>query len=345
MGLSARERIRVARAVRTHLYSLSHTRLRELRCRLMTLTATVRAIESAGRKLGICSDRRWDAAADTLLTLVEQRSAEVPFQVESATRGVAECRRTVPPFGELYRDLRQLCDEFERIRYDPKSDELAVTTDAIELEGVYLGPFEIRLHLPAMAEMRYNTIYSVIALDPHPAAGSPHVPHPHISDQSLCPGDAGAAIRKALVTGRLCDFFLLIRSILTVYNPASPYVELDQWSGLACHDCGDVVDGDDLRWCPSCERDFCDDCVGYCQTCDETTCLACLETCPACNEPNCPACRSLCPDCGESICTHCLEHGDCPCRRQDNPQETPHEQRQEPTCTRAGRDTACPDAA
>ena len=63
----------------------------------------------------------------------------------------------------------------------------------------------------------------MIALDPHPAALNDAVTHPHVSDERLCTGDAGAAIQAALAAGRVFDFFTLVRSVLVTYNPESPY--------------------------------------------------------------------------------------------------------------------------
>ncbi len=65
------------------------------------------------------------------------------------------------------------------------------------MNDVHLGDFEIQLHVPSLAEMRYNSIFRIVALDPHPAASNDCVTHPHVSDERLCPGDAGAAINMA----------------------------------------------------------------------------------------------------------------------------------------------------
>ena len=126
-------------------------------------------------------------------------------------------------------------------------------------------------------------------------------------------GDAGAAISAALAAGRICDLFLLVRSVLMHYNPHSPFVSLDNWHGIACHECGYITSGDDVFWCAACEHDFCGDCSSYCRRCDESTCINCLENCPACDEPVCPSCMTRCPDCEEPICKTCLEEQQCPC--------------------------------
>ena len=83
------------------------------------------------------------------------------------------------------------------------------------------------LHLNRLGESQRGTAYSIIALDPHPAASNDSVTHPHISDGELCAGDAGAAIRAALGAGRIADVFQLVHSVLTTYNPGCPYAFMD----------------------------------------------------------------------------------------------------------------------
>jgi hypothetical protein len=46
-------------------------------------------------------------------------------------------------------------------------------------------------------------LFSIIALEPNPAAGRPDVTHPHVIEKRLCAGDAVNPIRTALESGRL----------------------------------------------------------------------------------------------------------------------------------------------
>ena len=46
---------------------------------------------------------------------------------------------------DIYQDLVALRQEFEELDYDLRERRLSVVTEPIVLEGVYLGPFEIRL--------------------------------------------------------------------------------------------------------------------------------------------------------------------------------------------------------
>ncbi|MEX2673359.1 MAG: hypothetical protein WD294_14755 [Phycisphaeraceae bacterium] len=111
---------------------------------------------------------------------------------------------------------------------------------------------------------------------------------PHPMPQAV---DAGVAIRAALTSGRLCDFFLLVASVLTTYNSGSPYVSLDEWYGDPCSDCGRRMHENDSISCENCEQDYCSACTGCCDCCDQTHCLGCLKTCTACKEDLCDHCR------------------------------------------------------
>ncbi|HUU98355.1 MAG TPA: hypothetical protein VM487_21695, partial [Phycisphaerae bacterium] len=104
--------------------------------------------------------------------------------------------------------VTQLEAEFGEPGFNRDTRELSVITDRIELEGIDLGDFEIRLHVGNLGAGQFNSLLSVIALDPHPAASNRRVTHPHVNDEQLCAGDGRAAIQAALHNGRICDFFV-----------------------------------------------------------------------------------------------------------------------------------------
>ena len=218
------------------------------------------------------------------------------------------CKTKPPTVREVYEELRQLDEEFERVQYHHDSKLLCVVTDRIELEGTYLGDFEIQLHVPSLAEMRRNhAIYRIVALDPHPASCNEHVTHPHVSDEHLCEGDASAAIEAALANGRVCDFFILVRSVLTPTTTRTPLTS--GWTsgdGTPCYDCGCSCSSDEMYFCESCERDFCSECYSCCRVCDTSMCFGCLTRCQGCDHHVCGECMTSCDVCGESFCKNCV---------------------------------------
>ena len=129
-----------------------------------------------------------------------------------------------------------------------------MTTEPIVFDDFYLGPFEIRLSFHDACD---TLSYEVLACDPCPAATSDEVTHPHVEANQLCEGDGRPMIRQALQQGNLADFFLIVRQILATYNSASAYVQLDQWAGRDCPDCGYSMNEDELICCSDCETDVC----------------------------------------------------------------------------------------
>ncbi len=197
------------------------------------------------------------------------------------------------------------------IAFDSKEKCISVEIEPIELEGVLLGPFQIRLDLAKLPFLERKAVYKVIAREPNRPACNETVTHPHVRGDLLCEGDAASSINNALLDGRLCDFFLLVQSVLRTYNSDSPYVKLEYWEGVPCYDCGCVVDGDYRFQCQGCENDFCNDCVSACSQCGFTACHSCMGACDICEQALCDGCRKTCRKCRESFCGSCVQDGVC----------------------------------
>ena len=324
--LTPRRLAHVAQEIREQLQALVRTRTRAVILRTEALDAAQTHLQGLRRKLQVALGRGWGAAAGKLVRRIAPVTRDLPYQTQNIAQAIETLGMvTVPSARCLLEDLQQLKEELDGMTYNPAKGILAVTTEPITLDGVYLGPFEIQLHVNRLARDEPHSVCDVVALDPHPAASNDSVTHPHVNDQGLCAGDATTPIGAALSSGRICDVFLLVRSVLTTYNSGSPYVSLNDWHGTSCHDCGYIAGGDDTRWCTSCEHDYCDDCSSYCHVCDEGTCNECLGNCSACEEPTCPSCLTRCPDCEASICKSCLEAGECPCHEEEDDHENEQE--------------------
>ena len=324
--LTPRKLVHVAQMIRGQLQELVRTRTRAVILRAETLYVAQAEAKTLRRKVQIALARDWDAAADKLTRRIALVARDLPHYAQNVEH-VVEARRAVavPPVRCLLADLRQLKEEMDGLRYHAGQGILAANTEPITLEGTYLGPFEIQLFLNSLARDEPYSTYNIVALDPHPATSNDVVTHPHVSDERLCAGDATTPISTALISGRICDFFLIVRSVLTTYNGSSPYVSLDNWHGTSCYECGYTVAGDDCRWCTSCDHDYCSDCAAYCARCDENTCGGCLEDCPVCDERVCPSCLTRCPNCGDPICKSCLDNLECPCHEEDDDHEDEQE--------------------
>jgi len=287
------------------------------------------------RKAQRAQQHGWYRAANRLRHELANRLDRFRFDLENVVQRLpsqtddSSCVSAL----DIYRDILALHDEFDDVSWDLRAETLSVNTADIVLEGVFLGPFEIRLDF---SQLTGPDAYQVVALDPRPAASDTSVTHPHVQSNLPCEGDARMPIRQALKEGRLTDFFLIVRNLLNTYNAESPFVSLENWDGVSCSDCGATVGEDNRSACEACGADLCDYCYALCSACECVYCSQCLETCGRCDEATCRCCLKPCSKCGERFCPDCLsQKGVC---------ETCHEQDQheDQTARRSPKDGASP---
>jgi hypothetical protein len=284
---------------------------------------------SAARKIEICQAKGLIGAGRRMRVQTFYLVRDLRHALGQLSNHLEPKTRTIPTLRELLQELSQIRDEFGGYGFDPKEKTLAVTTEPVELEGIYLGPFEIRFYLDELHKLDSRYTYRVIALEPNPSAVNEVVTHPHVSEERLCEGDASSSILTALQTGRICDFLLMIRSVLEVYNSDSPYVRLDEWEGRPCHECGYTAGTDDCYLCEACEHDFCSECSSYCTACETSLCRSCLIGCSYCDAYHCESCLGTCVECGEYCCSSCSKDGLCPtCRQEQENQDEEEAQEQ-----------------
>ena len=210
----------------------------------------------------------------------------------------------VPTQRQVYEDLAALEQEFFEVKFDLQHGRVTASTDPIELEGVYLGPFAIVFQWHRLGET--SAPFEVVAQDPHPAASHSETTHPHVQDDELCEGEARVPLRRALEQGRLLDFFLIVRQVLENYNPDSAYVALDRWDAVGCSDCGALENGQ--VGCDRCGSPLCLGCLVRCHECDSECCHGCIPSCHGCGEPTCHDCLSQGPQDRNNDCSECLTH-------------------------------------
>lgn len=289
----------------------------------------------------LCSDKGWKIALlhvrrrilsilDLLATLAAERSdTEIAHPHEVTEWHVLE-------------DLLALMREFESVRYQGKTRKLVVTTEPVELEGVYLGPFDICLSLKQLSRSS-RAGYDVVAVDPSPARSASDVTHPHVRNDGLCEGEAHVAIGRALVQGRLVDFFQLVAGVLRNYNDQSPYVPLSDWRHIRCQDCDDLFDPDEGYNCERCDAATCCRCYCTCSECDEVRCSDCSRDCDLCGQGTCEACVHHCEGCSRAICVSCLELEKCnECQKhaESEVESSPADPQVQPLCV--GKTVVCP---
>ena len=336
MELTDRQLIRIAERIRDCLTVLRNSHCISAQQLIQNVSSDMERLEII--RCGLCKTVRfnWSGATAKLTSNAQRVLRDMPYSIAEADRAIETSRIDVPTLRQVYEELNQSREEFGRLQYNADEDTLSVFTEVIELQGYFLGDFEIRLQISKLAQMQEGNIFNVIALDPHPAATNDSVTHPHVSDEHLCAGDANAAIHSAIANGRICDFFMLVRSVLETYNPSSPYVSLDDWEGITCYECGYTASEDSSFCCESCDNTYCDECMSYCRSCDTSLCQACLRSCQFCEEPCCEGCMQSCSECEEPLCSSCIEDNLCPtCHEERENQTDENEQNEtdEPTET------------
>jgi hypothetical protein len=207
--------------------------------------------------------------------------------------------RTIASQGDLYQDLVALEEEFPQVQIDLEEDQISVTTEPVILEGIELGRYQIRLDWQQLKAMHP---YRVVALEANPAASNAEITHPHVNGGLVCEGDGRAVIARSLAEGRIYEFFLTVNRLLHTYAPGRAYVELENWHGSPCHDCGSVIDEDEFYSCCRCEHLVCGDCGTCCSACDQSFCNGCTDSCEECHETTCIGCLAHCPECERLVC-------------------------------------------
>ncbi len=259
------------------------------------------------RQLRIASDRGWFLAAARLRT-------RFPSALQALTQRLASWSTspqpapTTPALRTLYDEIMALEAEFGEFRIDFQAGTLAVQTEPIELEGIDLGEFEIKLKWQRISE---PSPFRIVALNANPAAANSEVTHPHVQDETLCEGEGRAAIQAALASGRICDFFTIVAQILRTYNSGSAYITLAEWSGETCEDCGELVRSGDASGCSRCDRLLCGECDVRCADCGDSYCDGCLGHCRNCEQSLCSNCQHVCKSCEQEFCESCLEGSHC----------------------------------
>jgi hypothetical protein len=265
-------------------------------------------IQRLRRQIDLAHRHGWHRAAARVTEDLARTLDDCRRELENAIRALQSrlTERQASSASEIYRDILALRDEFEEVEIELDKHELSVTTDRIVLEHLNFGPFQIRLDWHCLGSTH---AYRVVALDPHPAAKSNDVTHPHVQDEQLCEGEGRSAIRAAQAECRLFDFFVLISQVLHTYGRGSAYVELDNWFGRPCDGCGASVEDDDRYYCHRCEATLCSSCSWTCQDCGESCCSECIGTCAACSTEYCSSCLETCPKCRKPFCDDCREEG------------------------------------
>ncbi len=320
--MNQRQSMRVACLVQEALGKLQKSRYLEYVRQMSLFAGKLQEPIHQSRQLALAVSHDWYAAAEHCCQSIGRQLIEISCSITRVESFLEKPRKEVPKLSVLLEELQALSAEFDDAEFKAGENALSVVTEPVTLEDVYLGPFRIVLDLQRLGECHSRASYYVVALEPHPASKDEAITHPHVSNETLCEGDGAAAIRAALEEGRLSDFFILVRSILTTYNPDSPYVALSDWDGVSCYDCGYVMDSESSYHCSHCDNAVCDGCSRVCTDCGEIVCAECACQCEVCDRSLCPNCaKTKCNECGSVCCESCITDGLCVSCQQERENE------------------------
>ena len=250
----------------------------------------------------------WHCASESLIQDIDYAALRFQREMEVLRKSLVP-RTTSKPFAsasEIASELLAMEDEFEEVKLDLKAHTVAAQTSGIELEGVYLGPFRIVLNWERIGQAQQP--YSVYAQEPCHANGREDVTHPHVLNHQLCEGEGSTSIKEALTSGRLGDFFILVRQILGTYNPESAHVSLSDWDGgMSCDGCGTSLSEDEYSTCERCDDRYCDECIWCCNGCKTPVCGECSDFCAKCGSRFCDACLTTPAGTTTPLCDDCLQ--------------------------------------
>lgn len=261
---------------------------------------------------------------------------KIPRKIEKQLRKLmALCSPDLKDFKQSVLVLKNKFDD----RVETTETTICYITEPIVLEGAELGRFKIEFSLDLLRKTIYGRLGGIKAwaLEPNEKRG---YFHPHVDSGRLCSGDAQNALALAITSLDIQAFFEIVEAVLNTYNPESPYIKIEEWTGYTCSDCGApglseyyTCEGGDCwvtlcsdcaLFCSECEQYYCTSCYTqsedlvklYCLKCERNQCLPCWENtgacCDSCGHWVCPDCLAfICEECDDVFCDSCDNSTEC----------------------------------
>ncbi len=322
--------VRLADHIRSAILKMRGAKLEDVQAKLEIIESQNTEFTKDAHRLRVAVKRGFSYASAKVIRKISRDLNDFNYHICRFKDIITPDKCRMPALSEIVSELMAAEQEFDQFSFDLKAKTISVTTKSIDLEGITLGRFEIRLLIDEFDKLYKERPYRIIALEPNPAGGDCNVSHPHVSHERLCEGDGHTAITRALEQARLSDFFSMVIAVLENYNPDSPYIPLSEWDGTSCYDCGGNITSEECYYCENCEHDFCENCSSYCQICGTTLCLGCVSECQGCKEYICGDCMVTCNECGSKFCKDCLTDGLCVSCQQESEDNEDEECEQQP---------------
>ncbi|MFA5866333.1 MAG: hypothetical protein WC975_16800 [Phycisphaerae bacterium] len=185
----SKELFRIADRIRDELVKLHQHRYKELLQRMSNVSIQLADIAQTSKQLAQSVNHHWSAAAERCRDRMNRDLYFVSHAVGDLHQFSQTPKFTLPDVRTIYEELLQVQDEFEEFSFDFTENLLSVDTQPVELDGLYLGSFQIQLEVKNLWRHYNQASYYVFARDPHTASSNNEVTHPHVSSDRLCEGD------------------------------------------------------------------------------------------------------------------------------------------------------------
>jgi hypothetical protein len=260
-------------------------------------------LEVSAHQLSYAIRQRWSGAAQSMRKSLQ---AQLRWLITDLRTLVAHLDGPADPrpleVRDVYDELCALSAHYADVAVNLQETTISVTIDRVTWDEIDLGRFQLVWNWSRRGEGGELT---VIALEPKCCTARADVTHPHLLEETLCVGEAASALRLAVDTGRLFDYFEIVERVLRTYNPGGAYIALSEWYGTACTGCDETSDPEDLSRCEQCAEPFCACCQTKCSACGRVICHGCAVNCTECEKPLCRLCRPT--RSSRPTCPPCLE--------------------------------------
>ena len=152
---------------------------------LETTVSNITNLVRTSRKLGKANSCNYINAGKRLCGSISKQLKDINYSIQNASHGFEKDIPEVPSVKTLYEELKNLWNEFVSVEINLEKYVIAVETDPIVLEELYLGTFRIELNVRKLQDLHRDSPYYCIAQEPNPAATNNAVTHPHVSDEKL----------------------------------------------------------------------------------------------------------------------------------------------------------------
>jgi hypothetical protein len=217
----------------------------------------------------------------------------------------------IQPIDMIVSELIALMENFNGINFS--NDTLTVEMGPFIIKDVNFGNFQVKLHVTECYRISYNICAHAYAVTPNYSPGDSECTHPHVRNGDVCIGNGATPLNNAATEGRLQDYFEIVRSVLSTYNDADPYMKIIAWTGKRCRSCNrhyEPEDRNNLK-CTICKIQYCSYCTRQCCSASELTCFSCVPNnfkCKYCGASLCAECLKICERCNKRLCNSHLDY-------------------------------------